>query len=135
MNIRSALAYSFGTRYAATALQFLATLILARLLSPSEIGIYSVGASVIMIAHTLRDFGTSTYVIQEQELTPARLRTAFTLTVSIAWLLALILYFSATPLGVFYSEPGVALVMQVMAVNFALIHVHKSHHPHVGMSN
>ena len=121
MNIRSALAYSFGTRYAATALQFLATLILARLLSPSEIGIYSVGASVIMIAHTLRDFGTSTYVIQEQELTPARLRTAFTLTVSIAWLLALILYFSATPLGVFYSEPGVALVMQVMAVNFALI--------------
>lgn len=121
MNIRSALAYSFGTRYAATAVQFLSTLILARLLSPGEIGIYSVGASVIMIAHTLRDFGTSTYVIQEQELTPARLRTAFTLTVSIAWLLALILFFSATPLGVFYSEPGVALVMQVMAINFALI--------------
>ncbi len=121
MNIRSALAYSFSTRYAATAVQFLSTLILARLLSPGEIGIYSVGASVIMIAHTLRDFGTSTYVIQEQELTPARLRTAFTLTVSIAWLLALILFFSATPLGVFYSEPGVALVMQVMAINFALI--------------
>lgn len=121
MNIRSALAYSFGTRYAATAVQFVSTLILARLLSPSEIGIYSVGASVIMIAHTLRDFGTSTYVIQEHELTPARLRTAFTLTVAIAWALALILYFSAAPLGVFYSEPGVALVMQVMAFNFALI--------------
>ncbi len=74
-----------------------------------------------MIAHTLRDFGTSTYVIQEQELTPARLRTAFTLTVAIAWFLALTIYFSAPPLGDFYSEPGVALVMQIMAINFALI--------------
>ena len=101
MNIRSALAYSFGTRYAATAVQFLSTLILARLLSPSEIGIYSVGASVIMIAHTLRDFGTSSYVIQEPELTPSRLRTAFTLTVGVAWCLAMAIYLAAAPLGDF----------------------------------
>lgn len=121
MNIRSALAYSFGTRYAATAVQFLSTLILARLLSPSEIGIYSVGASVIMIAHTLRDFGTSSYVIQEPELTPSRLRTAFTLTVGVAWCLAMAIYLAAAPLGDFYAEPGIGSVMQVLAINFALI--------------
>lgn len=121
MNIRSALAYSFGTRYFSTVVQFLSTLILARLLSPDEIGIYGVGASVIMIAYTLRDFGTSTYVIQEKELTSSRLRTAFTLTTGIAWLLALAIFFAATPVGKFYAEPGVTLVMQVMAINFALI--------------
>lgn len=121
MNIRSALAYSFGTRYFSTVVQFISTLILARLLSPGEIGIYSVGASVIMIANTLRDFGTSNYVIQEKELTQGRLRTAFTFTVCIAWLLALAVFFSATPIGNFYAEPGVTLVMQVMAINFALI--------------
>lgn len=121
MNIRSALAYSFGTRYFSTLVQFVSTLILARLLSPGEIGIYSVGASVIMIANTLRDFGTSNYVIQEKELTQARLRTAFTFTVGIAWFLALVIFFSATPIGEFYAEPGVTLVMHVMAVNFALI--------------
>lgn len=120
MNLRSALAYSFGTRYFSTLVQFISTLILARLLSPGEIGIYSVGASVIMIANTLRDFGTSNYVIQEKELTQARLRTAFTFTVGVAWFLALVI-FSATPIGEFYAEPGVTLVMHVMAVNFALI--------------
>jgi len=121
MTIRSALAYSFGSRYIATAVQLVSTLILARLLSPEEIGIYSVGASAIMIANALRDFGTSNYVIQETELTLPRLRTAFTLTVGIAWSLAILIFFAATPIGNFYSEPGVTLVMQVMAINFALI--------------
>ena len=121
MNFRSALAYSFGTRYFSTAIQFVATLVLARLLSPAEIGIYSVGAGVIMIAHTLRDFGTSTYIIQERALTPDRLRTAFTLTVGVAWLLALVLFVAAPPLALFYNEPSVALVLRVLALNFVLI--------------
>ena len=121
MNFRSALAYSFGTRYFSTAIQFVATLVLARLLSPAEIGIYSVGAGVIMIAHTLRDFGTSTYIIQESALTPERLRTAFSLTVGIAWLLALALFLAAPPLAAFYNEPGVTLVLRVLALNFVLI--------------
>ena len=51
MTIRAALAYTFGTRYFAMGLQLLATIVLARLLTPEEIGVYSVGAAVIMIAH------------------------------------------------------------------------------------
>ena len=121
MSIRSALAYTFSTRYLSMGLQFLATVILARLLSPEEIGVYSVGASVIMIAHTLRDFGTSTYVIQEQELTRARIGTAFTLTILVAWGLALALWLGSEPLAEFYREPRVGKVLAVLALNFVLI--------------
>ncbi|MCK7579227.1 MAG: oligosaccharide flippase family protein [Chromatiales bacterium] len=121
ITFRSALVYSFVTRYAALIVQFLATIIIARLLSPTEIGIYSVGAAIIMIAHTLRDFGTSNYIIQERELTDARLRTAFTLTVIVAWSLAGMLWSAAMPLAKFYREPGVGTVLWVMAINFLLI--------------
>lgn len=121
MSFRSAILYSFGTRYVAMGFQLLATIILARLLSPSEIGIYSVGSAVIMIAHTLRDFGTSTYVVQEPELTQARLRTAFTLTMMVAWALAAILWLASGPLARFYRESGVGTVLEVLAINFALI--------------
>lgn len=121
MSIRSALAYTFSTRYFSVALQFVATIVLARLLTPAEVGIYSVGAAVIMIAHTLRDFGTSTYVIQEQNLSQARLGTAFTLTILVAWVLALALWLASTPIAIFYDEVGVGEVMTVMALNFALI--------------
>lgn len=121
MSIRLALLYTFSTRYFAMGLQLVATVILARLLSPEEIGVYSVGAAVIMIAHTLRDFGTSTYVIQERELTENRLGTAFTLTVIVAWVLALALWLASTPIGRFYGDARVAEVLAVMALNFALI--------------
>jgi len=121
MSIRSALAYTFSTRYFSMGLQFLATLILARLLTPEEIGVYSVGAAVIMIAHTLRDFGTSTYVIQEQELTRARQGTAFALTIMVAWCLALALWLGSRPIAHFYHDARVGEVLEVMALNFALI--------------
>lgn len=121
MSIRSALVYTFSTRYFAMGLQFLATLILARLLTPEEIGVYSVGAAVIMIAHTLRDFGTSTYVIQERELTRARQGTAFALTIMVAWFLALALWLGSAPIAHFYHDFRVGEVLEVMALNFALI--------------
>ncbi|WP_306476400.1 lipopolysaccharide biosynthesis protein [Methyloversatilis sp.] len=121
MTIRSALLYSFTTRYASLVIQFVASVIIARLLSPTELGIYSVGAAVIMIAHTFRDFGTSAYVIQESELTEDRLRTAFTLTIMVAWVIAAILYSASGPLASFYDEPGVGEVLRVMSANFALI--------------
>jgi O-antigen/teichoic acid export membrane protein len=121
MSIRKALAYAFTTRYFALAIQFAATIILARLLTPAEIGIYSVGAAIIMIAQTLRDFGTSTYVIQERELSRERLATAFTVTVTVAWSIAAGLWLIAEPAASFYVEPGVREVLQVMALNFLLL--------------
>lgn len=121
MSVRPALLYSFASRYASLVIQFAATVVIARLLSPSEIGIYSVGAAVVMIANTLRDFGTSTYVIQEKELTDDRLRTAFTITVGLAWIIASVLWILSSPLSAFYAEPGVAEVLRVIAFNFVLI--------------
>lgn len=121
MSIRSALAYSFTAKYAAFVMQFASSVAVARILSPREIGVYSVGAAVIMVAQTLRDFGTSNYLIQERELTDSRIRTAFTLTVTIATSMALLIWLLSDSIAVFYGEPDVAEVMKVMALNFALI--------------
>lgn len=121
MGIRGALAYAFGTRYFVTAVQLLGTVFLARLLTPEEFGIYSVGAAVIMIAHTLRDFGISTYLVQERSLDQARVATAFGITITVAWTLATALLLAASPLASFYREPGVEQVLRIMSLNFFLI--------------
>lgn len=121
MSLRSALMYSFSGRYLSLVMQFVTSVIVARLVTPEEMGVFSVGAAVIMIAHTLRDFGTSNYVIQEPELTDDRIRAAFTLTALIAWVVAGVLWLAASPLARFYEEAGVESVLHVMAVNFAII--------------
>ena len=55
---------------------FLVSLVLARLLTPAEVGIFSMTAVLIGIAHVFRDFGVSAYLLQEKDLTPEKIRSA-----------------------------------------------------------
>jgi len=121
--IRSSLLISFGDRYAVLLIQFVSTIVIARLLTPTEMGVYSVGAAAVAIAHTLRDFGVSTYLIQEQHLTAERISAALFITLLLAWSLAAIVWLAASPLADFYSETGLMPVLHVVAITFVLIPV------------
>ncbi|MEE8332516.1 MAG: oligosaccharide flippase family protein, partial [Alphaproteobacteria bacterium] len=112
-SIRRSLALSFAQKYATMAINIATVMILARLLTPAEIGIFSVGIAMVGLAHTLRDFGVGNYLIQEKELTPDRVRTAFGVTLVIAWIMAGVLIALSGPMAGFYSEPGVRQVMLV----------------------
>ncbi len=46
-SIRKALALSFASKYSALAIHTVAVMVLARLLTPAEIGVYSVGAAAV----------------------------------------------------------------------------------------
>ena len=54
--VRSALLFSFAERYALIVINQAANLLIARLLTPAEIGVYSVTLAVMSIAQVLRDF-------------------------------------------------------------------------------
>lgn len=96
-------------------------MVLARLLSPKEIGIFSVGSVAAALCHTLRDFGVTNYLIQEQELTAARIQSAQGITLIIGWGLGLVLLLLSTPIAVFYKEPGMQQILTVLAINFFLL--------------
>jgi len=119
--VRRSLAFSFVERYLSIVMQFGASIIIARLLTPEEIGIYSVGAVIVGLAHVLRDFGVTNYLIQEKDLTATKIRAAFTATLIIAWGVAGLLFLSGPWLAEYYEEPGMQQVVSVLAVNFLLI--------------
>jgi O-antigen/teichoic acid export membrane protein len=121
MSIRRSLAFSFLEKYANTAINLASTLVLARLLSPAEIGVFSVGAAVVGIMHSLRDFGVTNYLIQEREVDREKLRTAFTVTLGLSWLFAAVLLAGADWAAGFYREEGIRQIVWVMAANFVLI--------------
>ena len=56
-SVRMSLLISLAEKYSVTVINIGSTLIIARLLSPEEIGVYSVGMAFVAVAHTLRDFG------------------------------------------------------------------------------
>ncbi|MDD2720513.1 MAG: lipopolysaccharide biosynthesis protein [Gallionella sp.] len=119
--VRKSIVLSFGQNYIKFVLQFIATIIISRLLTPAEIGIFSVAMVLLGFAHTLRDFGAASYIIQEKELTPDKIRAAFSMTLITAWLMAAVIWLASGYAAEFYREPGVRAVMQVVTLNFILI--------------
>tara|TARA_R110002110_G_scaffold91264_1_gene237373 strand:+ start:24398 stop:25858 length:1461 start_codon:yes stop_codon:yes gene_type:complete len=121
ISTRAAIASSVTGRYLIMALQFASTMVLARLLTPEDIGIYTAGFSVVALAHLFRDFGLNQYIIQEQNLDETAIRTTFTLSLMIAWALGLVVFLLADPAARFFGEPGVKQLLQLLSINFFLI--------------
>lgn len=119
--VKRALLISFLERYGITSLQLLSAIILARLLTPEDIGIYTVGVAVIGIAHMIRDFGVGQYLLQEKSLTVDKVASALGLTMTFAWILGGILFLSSPYIAQYYDEPAVEEVLFVVSLNFLII--------------
>ena len=119
-SIRKSLGYSLLSSNAVTGLQFFGSLIIARLLTPEQIGIFSVAAVVVALAQIIRDLGVSGYIIQVEKLTTEILRAAFGLALLSAGALALALSLASGSIATFYAEPRLQEVMLILALNFAL---------------
>lgn len=120
-SIRSSLAISFVTRYTSLILTLAGSVIIARLLTPEEIGIYAIGSVIIGFAQIMRAFGVGSYLIQEKELNEVKIRAAFMVTLCMAWVMGAITLAVAPWAGDFYREPHVSDVIMVMSINLFLI--------------
>lgn len=120
-SVRRSLVYSAADSYISAAVYLASTVVISRLLSPEQIGIFSVAAAFAAIASTLRDFGVAEYLIQERELSDDKIRAALTVNIAVSWLMGLTLMGGSLLVADFYHNPGVAEVMRILAINFALI--------------
>lgn len=119
--VRRSLAYSAADNYLSVALQLASTVIIARLLTPTEVGVFAVAAVFAAIASTFRDFGVAEYLIQERELTRNKIRSALAANIAISWTVGLILFAASGEIANFYRNTGIAEVMHIQAINFAII--------------
>lgn len=121
MSVRKKLAIQFVVSNLAIIANFALSIILARLLTPEEIGIFSMSAVLIAVAHVFRDFGVTAFIKREKELTPATIRSASGVLVTTSWTVAALMFFSASEWANFFNEPRVAEVVKVLAVGFVFI--------------
>ncbi|MET0211277.1 MAG: lipopolysaccharide biosynthesis protein [Burkholderiaceae bacterium] len=119
--VRGALAWSFAERYLSLLITVPTTMILARLLTPAQVGVYSLCAVVVNLASILRDFGVSEYLIQERELDREKLRSAFTITLAMAWGMALVIGVGRHAIAAWYHEPLLAELLLVLCLNFLML--------------
>lgn len=121
MSLKKSLFHSFLGKYLSLIAQFVAGVIIARLLRPEEVGVFSVAATILALIHMFREFGINAYIIQEKNISDSYLRAAFTLNLIISWSLGGLIYTFSFYAGQFYNTPGITDVLQVTSLNFFLI--------------
>ena len=120
-NLRRSLVINFLTSSGAAVLQFIVSILLARMLSPSEIGVFSMAIVFVNIAHIFRDFGVGTYLQREPDLTTEKIRSAIGVMFTSTWAIAAILYWCSEPIGAWFKEPGIVPIIKLLAIGFLII--------------
>lgn len=105
---------AFGGR----AIQFAATVVLARLLSPAEFGMVAVLAIFTYVATALIESGFGSALIQMQAVTREDESAVFHFNLAMAVLLYAALWFLAEPIARFYGQPELVPLARVLALVF-----------------
>lgn len=119
-SLRRALLFASGGRYVVMGVNLATATVLARLLTPAEFGISVLGASLLGVAEAVRELGSVAYLVQQKDLTRAKIRTVFTISLIVTSVVTLVLLTLSGPLARFYQIPGLALYIEIIAISYAI---------------
>jgi len=111
-----ALAQNWGNRL----LTFLLFLILARLLSPDEIGLASTVAMILLVLGFVAEFGYGQAIIQKPALAPRDVTLPFLTSLVLSLVIAVAMVVFRDQLAAMLGVPGVAPLMWVAALSLPL---------------
>lgn len=121
MSVRKSMAWSLTGSFGFFIIQFVASVIVARLLTPVEMGIYGVALAALSLLTAFQNLGFQSFIIREQSLDAATLGTVHTMAVIQALGLAVILYAGAPWLAAFLDEPRVTPALRILSLYAVLV--------------
>ena len=114
--ILSSLFWKLMERGGSQGINFIVTIILARILSPGEYGLIAIVSVFISFANVFVQGGLNTALIQKKDAEEIDYSTIFYITLLIALLLYIILYFSAPTIANFYSNTQLTPVIRILSL-------------------
>jgi O-antigen/teichoic acid export membrane protein len=122
MSVRIAAIWAMSSQYMAFAINFAASIYLARtFIGPDELGLFSIAFAATTLIAVLQDFGLTRYIAGETNLDEAKLRTVFSLSLAVAWVIALASCALAWPMAALYAMPQLVPIMLVIGASYFLV--------------
>ena len=100
--------------------QFIVSVILARLLGPKDYGLIALTGIFTAISVAITDAGFEKTLIQKKDLTSLQTTTIFYINVLLGLLITLIFIALAPFIAVFFNEPKLTLVLQVVSIGILI---------------
>lgn len=113
-------AWSAVERFSVQGIQFVLTIIIARLVLPADYGLIAMLGIFLAIAQTFIDSGFSNALIQKKDRTEVDFSTVFYFNIVISLVVYLILFFSAPYIAIFYKEPQLDIITKWTGLNIII---------------
>ncbi len=117
--VKSAAWYG-ATRVWGQAISWTVTILLARVLTPQDYGLFAIALSVLAFLELLQEFGLGTAIVQQQDLTPQQVNAVFWIVATTSVALTAVTFVAAGPISAFYGEPRLAWTLRVLCLTFLL---------------
>lgn len=117
----SGLTWSMVERFSTQGIQFLISIVIARLLNPSDFGIIGMINIFIAISYSIIDSGFSAALIQKKDRTQVDFSTIFFFNVSISILLYLLILIFSPLIAAFYNNKQLILLTKIVGLNIIIL--------------
>lgn len=112
--------WSAVERFSVQGIQFVLSIIIARLVAPSEYGLIAMLGIFLAIAQTFIDSGFSNALIQKKDRTEVDFSTVFYFNIVVSLVVYLILFLSAPYIALFYKEPLLDIITKWVGLNIII---------------
>ncbi len=116
-SVRRSLAWMFLSQGGLFIFGFGGSVVISRLLTPYEMGIYAVAFAIVGILSTIRALGLGAFLIREPDLKPDIVATSFTINAILVCLTASGIAALSGLGGAWLGDPGVQRVLLLLAVS------------------
>ncbi len=116
----SGVIWSIIDSFASNGIQFIVGIILARILSPREFGLIGMLTIFIALSQSFIDSGFTNALIRKKNCTQTDYSTVFYFNFVVGIIFYFILFFFAGSISVFFNEPQLELLLQVLGLGLIL---------------
>jgi O-antigen/teichoic acid export membrane protein len=118
--LRRAVVWASVGQYFIIAINFSATLFLARLLTPAEFGVAALGGAIIGVAEAVREVAGGTFLIRDGDLTHNKIRSTTTVNFLVTVMVVTMLVVLAEPLARVFGMSELGSYLRIAVLGYAL---------------
>jgi O-antigen/teichoic acid export membrane protein len=116
MSVRRSLAWTYTAQAICFGITFASTVVIARLVSPRDFGIFAMANAVTIIINVFMQFGLAKYIMREGELSRDTLRTIFTVNFAMTVIYVLAILSGGVAARDLFNSPEVGRFLFVFAI-------------------
>jgi teichuronic acid exporter len=112
--------WTFGQQFGTQIIQFIVSIILARVLMPEEYGLLGMLSVFMALGNSLVDSGMSSSLIRTQDADERDFSSVFFINITASIVIYFVLFFAASHIANFFNQPILSDIVKVFCLSFII---------------